>query len=126
MKKILFLLLPFIALLGFVRQNETDGIINALKKADAEQLSKYFDNFIDLKLSEKDELKNIGHNQATIALTGFFEDKKIKGFEVSSQREMGGIMYIAGKLQNNDKGYNLTIMLKTKDDKRKIISVRIN
>ena len=35
-------------------------------------------------------------------------------------------MYIAGKLQTKSKGYNITILLKNKEGKHQIISIRIN
>ena len=59
MKKFFVLLGLSAMLFSFRSQTETDGIINALKQGSAEQLSKYFDNMLDLKLPEKDELKNI-------------------------------------------------------------------
>jgi hypothetical protein len=38
---------------------------------------------------------------------------------------MGGTMYIAGKLTNGGEGYKLSIMMKTKDGKPQIITIRI-
>jgi Domain of unknown function (DUF4783) len=126
MKKILLLISISIALFSYKTADNVPSIINALKTGNAEDVGKYFDNFIDLKLPEKDEIKNVGKNQASIALQGFFKDNGIKGFELTSQREMGASMYLAGKLQNAGKGYNITILLKNKDGDRQIITVRIN
>ena len=67
-----------------------------------------------------------GRNQATITLKSFFADNGIKGFEKTSEREIGNTMYLAGKLLNNGKGHNVTIMLKIKDGKRQIITLRIS
>jgi hypothetical protein len=39
---------------------------------------------------------------------------------------MGNTMYMAGKLKNNGKGFNITIMMKKNDTKQDIISIRIN
>lgn len=108
------------------KAQDANSIINALKSANADQLSDYFDKILDIKLPEKDETKSIGKNQASIAMKSFFETNKIKGFELASQREMGGTMYIAGKLLNGSDGYKLTIMLKSKDGKPQIITIRIN
>lgn len=107
-------------------QSDADQIVQALKKADTEQIVKYFDSFIDIKLPEKDEVKNIGKNQAGIIFNSFYENNKITGFELSSQREMSGTMYIAGKLTSDSKGYNLTMLLKVKEGKSQIITIRIN
>ena len=127
MKKFLLLITLSFTLFSFKAADNVPAIINALKTGNAEEVGKYFDNFIDLKLPEKDEIKNVGKNQASIALQSFFKDNSIKGFELTSQREMGASMYLAGKLINAGKGYNITILLKSKDDGNKeIITVRIN
>lgn len=128
MKQLLLLISIVVAAMGFTIQQdaETKAMIDALKKADAELLSVHFDNLIDLKLTDKDELKNISQNQATMALNNFFQSKKISGFSPTSQREMGEIMYIAGKLKGKEQDYNLSLMIKRKGDKRNIISIRIN
>ncbi len=126
MKKILLLITMSFALFSFKANEDVPAIVAALKTGNAEEVGKYFDNFIDLKLPEKDEIKNVGKTQASITLQSFFKDNGINGFELTSQREMGASMYLAGKLQNGGKGYNITILLKNKDGERQIITVRIN
>jgi len=125
MKKLFIIFLMVFAALG-TKAQDANGIVNALKSADAEQVSNYFDKILDIKFPEKDEIKSIGRNQAGIALKSFFDNNNIKGFELSSQREMGGTMYIAGKLINENDGYKLSIMMKTKDGRPHIITVRIS
>lgn len=126
MKRLLLFLA--VGLFSFVNpiQSDNNEIIKALKSGNADLISKYFDSFIDLKLPEKDEIKNMGKNQASIAWKTFYNDNAIKGFDLTSQREIGGTMYIAGKLKNNAKGYNITIMAKVNGDNYSIISIRIN
>ncbi|RXK81889.1 DUF4783 domain-containing protein [Filimonas effusa] len=116
-----FILLSFKAVSG-----DPESIISALKQGNAEQLSQFFDNILDIKLPEKDEIKNVGKNQAGITLKNFFSENRVKGFELTSQREMGGTMYMTGKLQSSGKSYNITLMMKSKGDKTSIITVRIN
>lgn len=125
MKKIVLILFVFFTGLWATAQ-DTNSIINALKSGNPEQVSDHFDKILDLKFPEKDEIKSIGRNQAGIAFKTFFNDNDIKGFELSSQREMGGTMYIAGKLLNDTDGYKLSMMLKYKDGKPQIITVRIS
>lgn len=126
MKKILLLFMVAFAAFGFTGKVDSESIIKALKTGNAEVFASYFDSFIDLKLPEKDELKNMGKNQATIAIKSFFEDNGVKGFQLTSQREMGSTQYISGKLLNNGKGFNITIMMKKTGDKEGIVTVRIN
>lgn len=126
MKKLLLLAGLAFSLASFAAQGDVDAIVNAFKAADAAQVGSYFDDYVDLKLLDKDEVKNIGRNQATITLRSFFSENGIKGFEKTSEREIGSTMYLAGKLLNNGKGHNVTIMLKMKDGKRQIITLRIS
>jgi opacity protein-like surface antigen len=124
MKKLLLILAIAIASVSVQAQDAT-GLVNALKAGSADQVSNYFDRIIDLKFPDKEEIKSIGRNQAGIALKSFFDDNKITGFELSSQREISGTMYIAGKLTNGNEGYKLSMMLKYKEGKPQIITVRI-
>lgn len=126
MKKIFLIVAVAFSLFSFTTISDNDEIIKALKAGNAEQLANYFDSFIDLKLPEKDEVKNMGKNQASIAVKSFFTENGIKSFELTSQREMGGTMYVAGKLQNAGKGFNITLMMKKTGDKQEIITIRIN
>jgi hypothetical protein len=125
MKKIIFIIVVVFAAFS-VKAQDANNIVNALKSGNADQVSDYFDKILDLKFPEKDEIKSIGKNQAGIALKSFFDNNNIKGFELSSQREMGGTMYIAGKLINGGEGYKLSIMMKTKEGRPQIITVRIS
>lgn len=128
MKKLLLLMSLSLVLFSFRYQSGIDAVVNALKKADAEQFSSYFDNLLDLKLPEKEEIKNISKTQASITLKNFFDQNNITGFELNSSvtRELNGAQYIAGKLLSANKTYNLTVMLKNRGDKLSIITVRIN
>lgn len=109
-----------------VKAQDANGILSALNSANADKVSSYFDKILDIKFPDKDEIKGIGKNQAGIALKSFFDNNKIKGFELSSQREMGGTMYIAGKLTNGGDGYKLSMMMRSRDGHTQIITVRIS
>ena len=112
--------------MSFSPQNDAAAIAQALKTGNAEEVAKYFDDYVDMKLLDKDEIKNISHNQASIALKSFFTENGIKGFEKVSDREIGSTMYMTGKLLNSGKGYNITVMMKQKAGKYAIITIRIN
>jgi opacity protein-like surface antigen len=126
MKSFLYAAGMVMVLCSFRISADSDGIVSALKKGNADMLSAYFDNIIDVKLPGKDEVKGIGKNQATITLKDFFTQNRINDFELTSQREMSGTMYMAGKLKNSGSGYNITLMMKTRGDKLSIITIRIN
>jgi hypothetical protein len=98
MKKYLLVAVAFVL---FAFKQTDDAIVNSLKSANSEQVAGYFDSFIELKLPEKDEVKNMGKNQASIAFNSFFKE-------------------------NGVKGYGITIRLKKQGDKLSITNVRIN
>ena len=125
MKKFILILVAFFAALSLKAQDSND-ILTALQSGSADKVSTYFDKILDIKFPDKDEIKSIGKNQAGIALKSFFDNNNIKGFELSSQREMGGTMYIAGKLTNGGDGYKLSMMMRTKEGRPQIITVRIS
>lgn len=125
MKKILILLGLAFTLCSAVEFSEPDEIITALKSASATELSKHFDNIIDLTLPGKEEMSNMGKNQAGISLKNYYEEADIKSFELTSKGEKGSILYITGKLYGKSKNDKITIMIKNTNVKYLITSVRI-
>jgi len=126
MKQILLIAGIIISCMAFRPGQLDNQVVTALKQGNAAEFSSFFDNVLDLKLPGKDETKNVSKEQASSAIKGFFEQNKIKGFEPVSQREMGGTMYVTGKLVDGAKGFNITVMMKDKGGKPNIITVRVN
>ena len=126
MKKLFILTILSLFGMAFSPQNDIEAIKQAFKSGNADEVAKYFDDYVDIKLLDKDEVKNIGRNQASIALKSFFSENGVKGFQKISDREIGTTMYMTGKLLNGSKGYNITVMMKQKGGKHVIITIRIN
>lgn len=125
MKKFIILITLSLGLMSFDIQGDPEPIVRAFQSAKAEEVSRYFDDYVDMKLMDKAEVKNIGKNQAGITLKAFFADNDITGFEKASERAVGNTMYMTGKLLNNEKGLGITVLLKSKDGRYQIISIRI-
>jgi hypothetical protein len=126
MKKIFLAIGLMIGLVSFGQSGDADAIVNTLKSGDAMKLTDHLDEFVDVKLLDKAEVKNMSRNQAALTLKSFFSENGINGFEKTSQRDVSGISYLAGKLQNGNKGYNITIMMKMKNGKWQIITLRVS
>lgn len=127
MKRIIPFLSCVILLMSFTLfSGSVSEIVDALKGNDATQISKFFDTVVDIKLPGKDEVKNVSKNQATLILKNFYTEQEVKGFELTSKREMGGTGYLTGKLKASSRDYNITLMLKTKGSDASIVTVRIN
>ncbi len=128
MKKFVLFICGIFALMAFSFKTtaSNEDIVNALKSGDASAVSQYFDDVLDIKLPDKEEAKNIGKNQASILFRSFYSSNNINGFSLTSKREMGGTMYIAGKITGKDKSFNITLMIHNKGNQPYIISVRLN
>src|SRR4051794_3786884 len=122
MKKFILLLLVHFSLMSFVTfQSGREEMIADLKQGNAEQFIKYFDNTVDIKMPNSDEMKGVQKAQAASTVKSFFADNNIHQFDVTSQRELGGTMYITGKLTGTT-DYNLTAMIKNAAGKFSIIT----
>lgn len=126
MKKTWLLAALTTLLFSFTYTGDTEGIVNALKAGNSSQFTAYFDNAVDIKLPEKTELKSQGRTQAGNAMSAFFSDVAVRGFEKTSEGERSGTQYLTGKLQGKDKLYSVTLLMKSHGDKPVIITVRIN
>ena len=125
MNKFLLLLIVSFSLFSFTALQSKDDMIAALKAANAEQFSNYFDNNIDVKLPNSNEMKGVPKAQAASSVKSFFSNNGITSCNITSQRENGGTMYITGKLSGKS-DYNITVMIKSSGDKFSIITLRIN
>jgi hypothetical protein len=124
MKKI-FTILGFLFAVSTFAQNN-NGVVSALKAVNVNQFTSYFNSTVDVKLPKESEKQNVAKADAAGMIKNFFTSNNINGFEIISQREMSGTMYIAGKLKSTSQDYNLTVMLKNKGDGASVITVRIN
>lgn len=124
MKKI-FTILGFLFAVSSFAQN-SDAVVNALKEGNAAKFSSYFSSNLDVKLPQKNEMKNVSKEDAAASVSNFFSANNINGFDIISQREMSGTMYIAGKLKSAGESYNITVMLKTKGNEMSVITIRIS
>ena len=107
-------------------QSDTDLVVRALKTGNPEMITTYLDEFVDLKLLDKDEVKNMSKNQAAMALKSFFAEQSVKGFEKVSEGGKGTLIYILGKLTTSGKSFNITVQLKQKAGNFYIITMRIS
>lgn len=126
MKKLMVSVMAMILGFGLNAQSETDAVVKSFKTGNIELIAQHFDEFVDLKLLDKDEVKNMSKNQAALALKSFFGENDIKGFEKVTEGGKGTLLYLVGKLTNGSKGNNITIQLKQKAGVLYIITLRIS
>ena len=118
LRKLLFL--PFIiSTIAFV---SVEDIVTAIKNGDATEVSKYFDNTIEITLLEKSN--SYSKEQAELVLHDFFASNGVKDFEVLHQSENSGSRFCIGNLQTNNGTFRTTIFMKQKGAKDLIQEIK--
>src|SRR6476619_7390677 len=118
MKK--FLLLYSITLLvaasAFKPISGLDDVINALRTGNAQELSRYVDDNIEISLPDKSD--SYSRSQAVMVLKDFFSNTGVTGFEIQFKGENGGSQFCVGKLTTRAGNFRTTVFMKTKDGKQ--------
>lgn len=124
MRKIIFLSTVVIAFLltAFKPIAGLDEVINALKSGNAQELSKYIDDNIEISLPDKSD--NYSRAQAVMVLKDFFNNNGVSGFDVQFKGENGSGQYCIGNLKTKSGVYRTTVFMKTKDGKQVIKEIR--
>lgn len=110
-----------IALSSFVLISLTD-VIKAIKSGNASEVSKYFDNAVEITLPQKSNSYN--KRQALLVLQDFFNENHVKNFQVIHQSEKEGSEYCIGTLTTNNGSFRTTIYMKQSGEKQLIQELR--
>ncbi|MGZ3846134.1 MAG: DUF4783 domain-containing protein [Flavisolibacter sp.] len=124
MRKIIFLSTVVIAfvLAAFKPIAGLDDVINALKAGNAQELSKYIDDNIEISLPDKSD--NYSRAQAIMVLKDFFNNNGVTGFDVQFKGENGGGQYCIGNLKTKSGVYRTTVFMKSKGGSQVIKEIR--
>src|SRR3982750_3753575 len=109
---LLFTLLVFSS---FRQSNNIDGVIGALRSGDATELSKYFDENVELSMPVKAD--SYSKAQAQVIVKDFFSNNGVKGFELKHKGDSPGGHYCIGTLQTRSGNFRAHVFMKTKGDK---------
>ena len=99
-----------------------DEVISAIKGGSASQLSKYFDQTIEITLADK--ANTYSKTQGELVLKDFFNNNGVKDFEIVHKGENGGTQYIIGTLNTKNGEYRTTIYIKLKGEKQLLQELR--
>ena len=124
MKKIVTLTCAalFLFLSAFKPANGIDDVINALRKGNATELSKYIDTNIELALPSKTD--NYSRQQAVVILQDFFSTNGVKDFDVKHRGDNGGSQFCIGTLITKSGNYRATIFMTEKNGKESVKEIR--
>ena len=99
-----------------------DEVVSAIKNGNATQLSKFFDNTIEITVSDKSN--TYSKSQAELVIKDFFENNGVKDFEILHKGDNEAAVFIVGKLQTKNGEYKTTLYLKQKGDKQLVQELR--
>ncbi|HEU4472761.1 MAG TPA: DUF4783 domain-containing protein [Flavisolibacter sp.] len=119
---LLFSLVAVFSAKAFTPISGLDDVIGALRSGNAQELSKYVDDNIEISLPDKSD--SYSRAQAVMVLKDFFANNGVKGFEVQFKGENGGNQFCVGKLQTKSGSYRTTVFMKTKDGRQLVKEIR--
>jgi hypothetical protein len=99
-----------------------DDVIAALRAGNAQELSKYIDDNVEIALPNKSD--RYSKAQAVMVLKDFFANNSVLGFDKEFTGENGGSQFCVGKLRTKSGNYRTTVFMKTKDDKQVVKEIR--
>ena len=100
-----------------------DVIINAIKEGNAGELAKYFNNNVELALSDIDDMYS--KNQAELIIRDFFKKNPPTGFDILHKGGKETSRYAIGNLTTSNGKFRITILIKIQEDKSLINQLRI-
>lgn len=116
------ILASFTIFSSFTLQSEIDQVIDSLQTGDATELSKFFDDNVELTLPEKSD--NYSKAQALLIMKDFFSNNSVKSFEVKHKGEQAGGQFCIGTLQTKAGNFRTTVFMKMKAKKQVIKEIR--
>ena len=122
MKRILLLLTSAAVLSSFSFLSSIDEVITALRSGNATQMSKFFDNTVEITMPDKNN--SYSKSQAEMVLTDFFSNNSVKSFAVIHKGENAGSQYAIGTLVTKSGSFRTTIFMKLKADKQFLQEIR--
>ena len=93
-----------------------EEVVTAMRSGNANQLSRYFDDRIDIQLPSKSD--NYSRTQAEMILKDFFSSNEVKNFQVKHKGENNGAQFCIGLLQTRNGNYRTKLYMKQKGDRQ--------
>jgi hypothetical protein len=93
-----------------------EEVVSAMRSGDANQLSRYFDDRVDISLPGKND--NYSRSQGELILKDFFLNNDVRDFQVKHKGENNGSQFCFGVLQTRNGNYRTKLYMKQKGDKQ--------
>src|SRR5215207_8707726 len=116
------LVVSVLLLSSFTLQNGIDGVITAMRSGNSSELSKYFDENVELTLPDKSD--NYSKAQAMLIVKDFFSNNGVKGFDLKHKGDSPGGHFAIGTLQTSAGNFRTNVFMKTKGNKEVVKEIR--
>jgi hypothetical protein len=111
-----------LVLSSFGQQNSMEEVVGALRSGNAAELSKYFDDNVEVTLPVKSD--SYSKAQAQLILKDFFANNDVRGFELKHKGDSPGGHYCIGTLQTKSGNFRAHVFMKSKGDKELVKELR--
>lgn len=124
MKAILtsLLVVSAIVLSSFGQPSSIDEVIGALRSGNATELSRHFDDNVEVTLPVKSD--SYSKAQAQMILKDFFSNNDVRGFELKHKGDSPGGHYAIGTLQTKSGNFRAHVFMKSKGEKELVKEIR--
>ncbi len=119
-----FLLAASVMLLSSftLQRSGIDEVIGALRSGNSTELSKYFDDNVELTLPDKSD--NYSKAQAQLIVKDFFNTNSVTGFDLKHKGDSPGGHFCIGTLQTSNGNFRTNVFMKMKNGKELIREIR--
>jgi hypothetical protein len=124
MKKIFtpLLFISVVLLSAFSKQDAIDEVISALRSGNSTELSKFFDDNVELTLPDKSD--SYSKAQAQLIVKDFFTNNTVKGFDLKHKGDSPGGHFCIGTLQTGAGNFRTNVFMKTKNGREVVREIR--
>ncbi|MEO8567549.1 MAG: DUF4783 domain-containing protein [Ginsengibacter sp.] len=121
MKNLLLSVFVFLSF-SFLASVSFSEIINAIKSGNASEISKFFDNTVEITFPGKSN--SYSKSQAELVLRDFFSKNPAKNFKIIHKSDNEGSQYCIGNLETINGTFRTTIYLRQKGENQVIQELR--
>ena len=107
---------------SFAQTSNIDEVVAALRSGNTTEMSKYFDDNLELTLPDKSN--SYSKAQATLILKDFFNNNGVKGFDVKHKGGQVGDQFCIGTLQTQTGNFRTTVFMKVNGTKEVVKKIR--
>jgi len=121
--KILFILISLVPLIGSAQEKVPEGVPLAFKAGNAEALSEFFNEDIELVILEEEDVYS--RKQAEQIMRKFFTDHRPSAFKIIFEGGKETSRYAIGSLNTENGVFRIYLLIKEQDNQPLIHQLRI-